>query len=145
VAVFKFSTAVAVRFGDIDVQGHVNSVCYFTYMEEGRVAYWRALGLWAASPDVTPIRQIVAEASCTYQAPVFLGQTVDVAVRAARLGTKSLHVEYRLSVGEKLVALGRTVQVAYDYAARRSVPIPPAWREAIIAFEPDLTLDTPSA
>ena len=133
---FKFTTPVAVRYGDIDAQGHVNNACYFTYMEEGRLRYWQALGLWVAGQEANAISQIVADAACTYQQPVLLGQTVDVAVRVARLGTKSLHLEYRLSVASLPVALGRTVQVAYDYAARRSVAIPPAWRQAITAFEP---------
>ena len=132
---FKFSTPIAVRYGDIDAQGHVNNACYFTYMEEGRLRYWQALGLWAAAQDAGAISQIVADAACTYQQPVFLGQTVDVAVRVARLGVKSLHLEYRLAVAGQPVALGRTVQVAYDYAARRSVPIPSAWRQVITAFE----------
>jgi len=141
VADFKFSTPVAVRYGDIDAQGHVNNACYFTYMEEGRLGYWRALGLWRAGPGA--IGQIVAEAACTYQQPIFLGQTVAVAVRVARLGTKSLHLDYRLTVGGQPVAAGRTVQVAYDYDARQSVPIPPAWRQALTDFEPDLALDPP--
>ena len=135
---FKFTTPVAVRYGDIDVQGHVNNACYFTYMEEGRLRYWQALGLWPAGPAADGISQIVADAACTYQQPIFLGQTVDVAVRVARLGNKSLHLDYRLTVAGQPVATGRTVQVAYDYAARRSVPIPPAWRQAVTAFEPAL-------
>jgi len=135
---FKFSTPVAVRYGDIDAQGHVNNACYFTYMEEGRLGYWRALGLWRAGPLGEGLGQIVAEAACTYQQPIFLGQIVDVAVRVARLGNKSLHLDYRLTVLGQSVAVGRTVQVAYDYDARQSVPIPPAWRQALTAFEPGL-------
>jgi acyl-CoA thioester hydrolase len=131
---------IAVRYGDLDAQGHVNNACYFTYMEEGRLGYWRALGLWAAGQYFNGLSQIVADAACTYQQPIYLGQTVDVAVRVVRLGTKSLHLEYRLTVAGQPVALGRTVQVAYDYTAQRSVPIPPAWRQAITAFEPDLPL-----
>lgn len=129
---------LAVRYGDIDAQGHVNNACYFTYMEEGRLRYWQALGLWQPGQGYGAISQIVADAACTYQQPVLLGETVDVAVRVARLGAKSLHLEYRLTVAGQPVALGRTVQVAYDYANRRSVPIPPAWRQAITVFEPDL-------
>ena len=142
---FKFATPVAVRYGDIDAQGHVNNACYFTYMEEGRLRYWQALGLWRPVSAYGEISQIVADAACTYQQPIFLGQTVDVAVRVARLGAKSLHVDYRLTVLGQPVAAGRTVQVAYDYSARHSVPIPPAWRQAITAFEPGLALDPPSA
>jgi acyl-CoA thioester hydrolase len=139
VPVFKFTTPVAVRYADIDVQGHVNHARYFTFMEEGRMRHVQALGLWTDSRDCNAIGQIVAEATGTYQQPVFLGQTVDVAVRVARLGAKSLDLDYRLTVVGQEVARGRTVQVAYDYAARGSIPIPAAWRQAIAAFEPDLS------
>ena len=33
------------------------------------------------------------------------------------------------------MALGRTVQVCYDYAASRPMPIPALWRERIEHFE----------
>ena len=134
---------LAVRYGDIDAQGHVNNACYFTYMEEGRLRYWQALGLWVLGQDFNAISQIVAEATCTYLQPIFLGQTVGVAVRVARLGTKSLHLDYHLTVAGQPVARGRTIQVAYDYAVKHSIPIPPSWRLAIAAFEPDLALDPP--
>jgi acyl-CoA thioester hydrolase len=132
---YKFTTPVAVRYADIDAQGHVNHARYLTFMEEARMRYVQALGLWTDSHDFNAVGQIVAEAGCTYLQPVFLGQTVDVAVRVARLGTKSMELDYQLSVAGQVVARGRTVQVAYDYAVRRSIPLPAAWRQAIAAFE----------
>ena len=144
--VFKFTTPVTVRYGDLDAQGHLNHARYFTYMEEARFQYIRVLGLWTDLHDFNAVGQIVAEAACSYKAPVFLGQTVDVAVRIARLGNKSLEMDYLLTVGGQEVARGRTVQVAYDYAAGCSIPIPDAWRQVIAAFEPDLSspgLSTP--
>jgi acyl-CoA thioester hydrolase len=133
--VFRFSFPIPVRYGDLDAQGHLNHARYLTFMEEARFRYIQALGLWTDLHDFDAVGQIVAEAGCTYKRPVFLGQTVDVAVRTARLGTKSLEMAYRLTVDGEEVALGRTVQVAYDYAARRSMPIPADWRAKIEAFE----------
>ena len=132
---FRFSTSIRVRYSDLDAQGHVNSARYFTFMEEARLHYAQALGLWTAVKDFMGVGQIVAEATCTYIQPVFLGQTVDVAVRIARMGTKSMTTEYRLTVGADEVATGRTVQVTYDYQNQRSIPIPDAWRQRIEAYE----------
>ena len=132
---FRFTTPLPVRYADIDAQGHVNNARYFTFMEEARVHYARALGLWTDLENFDAIGQIVAEAACTYLRPVQLGQTVDVAVRTTRIGHKSLEMTYRLSVAGETVATGRTVQVAYDYAARQSIPVPQAWRDAIAAYE----------
>jgi hypothetical protein len=36
------------------------------------------------------------------------------------------------------VTTGRSVNVAYDYAAGQSIPIPPEWRAKIKAFEQEL-------
>ena len=30
-----------VRFGDMDMQGHVNNCCYLTYLEDARIAMFR--------------------------------------------------------------------------------------------------------
>ncbi len=132
---FRFSFSIPVRYSDLDAQGHMNNARYFTFMEEARLKYALALKLWDPEHGFDAVGQIVAEATCAYKAPVTLGQTVTVGVRTASLGNKSMIIEYRLTVGEAEVATGRTVQVAYDYAAQRAIPIPAAWRAAIEAFE----------
>lgn len=134
---FRFSTPLAVRYADLDAQGHVNNATYFTYMEQGRFEYMVAVGLWQPGQDFLSVGTIVAEATCTYKRPILLGQTVDVAVRTTRLGTKSALMEYRLTVQGEEVASGRSVQVSYDYPANRSVPIPDEWRRKIALFEGD--------
>jgi len=134
---FRFKTQLEVRYSDLDAQGHLNHARYFSFMEQARFKYIMALGLW--QPDETPdfqgVRQIVAEAACTYKRPVQLDEIVEVWVRTSHIGNKSLIMEYRLTVNETEVAIGRTVQVAYDYAASKSIPIPAAWRTAVEAFE----------
>ncbi len=132
---FRFSIAIPVRYADLDAQGHVNHARYFSFMEEARFKYIVAIGLWTQTNDFDAVGQIVAEAACSYKKPVLINQTVLVEVRTARLGNKSLDMEYRLTADGDEVATGRTVQVCYDYAAHRSIPIPSEWREKITAFE----------
>ncbi len=132
---FHFSTPIAVRYGDLDAQGHLNHAKYLTYMEQARFQYLVAADLWRPEQGFEAVGQIVAEATCTYKRPVQLGETVDVAVRTSRLGNKSLDMEYRLTVADAEVALGRTVQVTYDYERQTSIPIPSAWREKLTVFE----------
>lgn len=132
---FRFSCPIPVRYADLDAQGHVNNAVYFSYMEQGRLEYVQALGLWQPGRDFLDVGTIVAEAQCLYRRPVLLGQVVDVAVRTARLGHKSLVLEYRLSVAGAEAASGRTVLVAYDYRAGASIPVPAEWRDRLTAFE----------
>ncbi len=132
---FRFSTPVEVRFRDLDALGHVNNAVYFTYMEMARVAYFRQLGLIGeAYPE--PFF-IIAEAACQFKAPIDLNTNLRVSARVSRLGNSSFDMDYALidAATDRLMATGRTVQVMFDYAAGRSVPLPEAWRQTLRDFE----------
>lgn len=90
---------MVVRYSDLDAQGHLNHARYFSVMEEARFKYLMAVGLWTDTRGFNAVGQIVAEAACSYKRPVFIGQTVDVAVRVARLGNKSMELEYPANGG----------------------------------------------
>ncbi len=133
---FRFFYPVEVRYADIDAQRHVNNVAYFAYMESARARYLQHLGLWDGK-DFLKIGIILAEASCTYKAAIRYGQPLRVGVRAARLGTKSLELHYSIQDADRgqEMATGRSIQVAYDYPSDQTIPIPPAWRQALAAFD----------
>jgi acyl-CoA thioester hydrolase len=135
-AEFRFFHPVDVRYADVDAQRHVNNVAFFTYMEQARARYLVHLGLWDGQ-DFTAIGIIIAEASCAYRAPINFGQAVQVGVRASRLGSKSLTLDYRIEDPQTaaVFATGRTVLVAYNYGAGRSIRLPDTWRESIARFE----------
>lgn len=136
---FRFHVAVPIRYADIDAQRHLNNVAYVRFMEHAQVLYLRELGLWGGQ-DYGEIGMIVAEASCSYLEPAYLGELVTVWARVSYLGTKSFRFEYRLEVerGGAVHEIARvhSVQVCYDYATRRSISMPSAWRKAIVAYEP---------
>jgi acyl-CoA thioester hydrolase len=45
---------------------------------------------------------------------------------------------YRVEAADgRLVALGKTVQVMYDYEAARTIPVPEELRERVRAFQGD--------
>jgi acyl-CoA thioester hydrolase len=136
VIAFHFRCPVQVRYVDIDQQGHVNNAVYFTYMEHGRYHYMRKLGLWE---EVHPeeLALLLVHAECTYRAPIQLGQQLQAAVAAVRLGTRSFDLAYRLESddGGRLFAEGRTVQVMFDTRRQRTVMLPERWRQIIQQYE----------
>jgi acyl-CoA thioester hydrolase len=79
------------------------------------------------------MNMIVARVEIDFKAPVRLGQEVEVSVRASRFGTKSFDLEYDLRVEGEVVAVAKSVQVAYDYKRREPVPVPAEWREKLSA------------
>ncbi len=133
---FHFFHPIEVRYADIDAQGHVNNVVYFTYMEQARARYLEHLGLWDGR-DFSALGIILAEASCTYRAAIQYDQPIEVGVRTARLGQRSFDLEYLVrDAGDgREMAVGRTVAVAYDYRRGETVPIPESWRRTIETFE----------
>lgn len=133
---FRFLHPIEVRYADIDPQRHVNNARFFTYMEQARVKYFQHLGLWNGE-DFDGIGFILAEQSCTYKAPIALGQKIQVGVRTERLGNKSFELAYLIQDREtqQELATGRTVLVAFDYRRSQSLAIPKGWRRTILAFE----------
>lgn len=119
-----------VRFRDLDALGHVNNAVFLTYIESARFAYLRHLGAAATLEDMNII---VARIEIDFRAPVRFGEEVEVSVRVSRFGDKSFDLEHELRVGETVVAEAKTVLVTYDYAERRPVEIPAAWREKLAA------------
>ena len=133
---FRFYHPIEIRYGDLDPQGHVNNAAYLTYMEQARLKYYERLGLFQGN-DFLSMGVILAEATCTYVAPILYGTSIHVGVRTVRLGNKSFQMEYTIEDqgSGATLATGRTVQVAYDYHARQSIPIPQTWRQVLTDFE----------
>ncbi len=133
---FRFFQDITVRYGDLDPQGHVNNARYLTYLEQARIGYIQALGLWDGHSFFS-IGFILATAEITYKAPILLGQKVRVGVRVSRLGNKSMTMVYAIQDGETgdELASAETVLVAYDYRVSATIPLPDHWREAIRRFE----------
>ena len=130
----RFTVPVTVRFRDLDALGHVNHAVYFTYMEIARTEYWMHL---MGDHRVAALNFIVAKASCDFLAPAEIGQRLEVDVRIPALRNSSFDFEYEIrdQASGRPIAKGLTVQVHYDYGARKSVPIPSELRARITAFE----------
>jgi acyl-CoA thioester hydrolase len=133
---FRFYHPIEVRYGDLDPQGHLNNARYLTYLEQGRVNYLKQLGLWKGG-SFMDLGIILADLHISYKAPVQFGQPVRVGVRVARLGRKSLDMEYSLedAANGQQLASASSVLVAYDYRTRETVPVPQDWRQVILKFE----------
>ena len=115
-----------VRFRDLDAMGHMNNAVYATMIEQARLAF--------LTPNGAPVENmILARLEIDFRSPVELGETIEIAVTPARIGTKSFDLDYVLRAGERVVAEAKTVLVAYDYATSSSVELPDEWKERLAA------------
>ena len=118
------------RYADYDTKGHVNNAVYLTFFEIARHRAWvERMGGDADFPF------IMAEATVRYVSEAMIGDALDIEITTSEVRTKAWVWSYVIRSGAdgRVVAEGRTVQVMYDYAARRTVPIPDAVRACLAA------------
>ena len=119
------------RYADYDSKGHANNAVYLTYFEMARHHAW--VDRMHGDADF-PF--IVAEATVRYVSEAMIGQLLEIEIVTSEVRTKAWVWSYviRATDENRVVAEGRTVQVMYDYDARRTVPIPDAVRALLVTI-----------
>ena len=133
-----FSHRLEVRFRDCDAMGHTNNSVYLTYLEQSRFAHWRSL--WGFGTPQLPQGLpgvILARVECDYKRPTKYGDVIEIRLTVAEIGRSSFRYEYEI-VDEKgrTVLTAKTVQVMYDYATEKPVPIPDDIRKLLQVHGP---------
>lgn len=124
-------TLIPVRWGDMDVMGHVNNTVYFRYAEQSRIEWLEALGysLDAGREEAA----VIVNASCTFLVPITYPATVEVRLYAGKPGRSSVPTYYEMRcVGdEKLYAEGAAKIVWFDPSTGKSMPLPASIRKLV--------------
>lgn len=130
-----------IRWGELDVLGHVNNAQYLRYFEESRTAWCESIG--------RPLRNtgegmILLKASVTYKKPVGYPATVSVELRAGRIGNTSFDLINMLSIeGESGVAAsGEFVIVWFDYVNNKPKSVPAEIRELLTKGKAEAVAET---
>ena len=132
---FPYTLTVEVAFRDIDVMGHVNNAVYLSYLETARIKFLIDL-LELGGLGNIPV--IMAQATVNYKAPAFYGELLTIGTGVSRFGVKSFDLLYQITGGDgRLVVSATTVQVAYDYAAGKTIAVPEALKARVHAFQGD--------
>jgi len=122
------------RFRDTDAMGHINNAVYITYLEVGRQAYWAR---FEGRDDYRRVPFILAGVTCDFRSEANVDEVLQIALRCEWIGTRSFSFRYEIreKTSQRLVIEASTVQVCYDYAAKRSFPVPDDLRTRLEAFE----------
>jgi acyl-CoA thioester hydrolase len=130
---FKYSAFVRVGFSDTDAQGVVYFGRYMPYFDLARVEFHRHLGRVGFDDVDFAMRAINVD----YVAGARFDDLLEVFVRVDRIGTTSItydHAVYRVEDDALMVTATATL-VCIDLTERRALPIPPAFREQVEAFQ----------
>lgn len=125
---------ILVSFRDTDMYGHANHAVYLSWLEEGRIAFWKEL-FGSHAFDRMPM--VVGEMTIRYEAPTFFDQRLDVYLEVGELRRSSFDMHYELrdaTTGER-VAKATSAQVLFDIKKGSTYPIPEVFRTALSAWK----------
>ena len=133
-----FTTQRRVEFRDTDAAGIAHFSMYGVYMEQAEHELWRSL-------DSSVLQHSGQEKyswprvslSCDYRSSVKFEDILDIEVRVAHVGTKSIRYEFRFECNARLVAEGAMVAVYCQVEPNgrlTSEPIPEHIRQMLSTF-----------
>lgn len=128
---YRVFRPITTRWMDNDVYGHVNNVVYYSWFDTAVNAYLIEQGVLDMHYGSTI--GLVIETQCNYFQSLAFPQTIEAAIRVARLGKSSVRYEVGLfAQGEALCAAqGHFVHVYVDRETRRPVELPGALRSVL--------------
>lgn len=120
---------IELRWGDMDLNGHINNVQFARLLEEGRV---RAFTRWFPSGgERLPL--LVARQDIEFRAPLYYSaEPVTLRLAITRLGTSSYTIGSTITSADGVIAaLASTTMVIIDPETGRPTPIPPSARAVL--------------
>lgn len=133
---FRFFHRLRVRWAEVDMQKIVFNAHYLMYFDTAVADYWRALAL----PYEEGMHKLqgdlyVKKATVEFNASARMDDTLDVALKCARIGNSSMQFQGAIFRGEDLLITCELVYVFADPATQTSRPVPPALRGMLAGFE----------
>lgn len=131
---FSFSCQLPVRITDINYGGHVGNDTVLSLIHEARMQFLLHVGYTEMSFAGTGM--IMASAAIEFKSELFYGDIVIASVAAVEFSRIGFDLVYRLEKqindSKKLVALGLTGMICYDYEKKKIVAIPEEAREKVM-------------
>jgi acyl-CoA thioester hydrolase len=129
---YRFFLPFALRVADVDFNGHLNQSIYYGFFDTAILRY-----LEQCEPDpqaMAGMTSFCVENGCRYRREVLFSHTVEVALRAAHIGTSSVRFELAVFTEghDDPNTIAYFVLVFVDKKTRRPAPIPNALRNAIL-------------
>ena len=120
-----------IRWGDMDVMGHVNNTIYFRYMEIIRLEWLRETGVPANPEGLGPV---IVNAFCNFQIELKYPGEVLARLYTTDVGHTSFDTYTLLSRTDDpdtIYASGGSRVVWVDFPRRKSAPLPDKLRELL--------------
>ncbi|MFN0055322.1 MAG: acyl-CoA thioesterase [Planctomycetales bacterium] len=138
----QFTHTHRVQFAETDMAGIVHFANFYRYMEETEHAFFRSLGFSIVDkqPDGTVIGWPRVRATCSFEAPAYYDDILEIDLEVTRQGVKSLTMGFVFRRGEQRLATGelKTCCCLYQPGGKfHSIEIPPTHREKLESASAD--------
>jgi acyl-CoA thioester hydrolase len=128
---YPFCCSIETRFGDLDVNLHVNNVSLAGLLEEGRVRFHRAAGSLRALGEAEAM-PMVASLHIEFLGQSYFPDPLDLQVAPSHLGRTSYALAQLVTQKDRVVAYAHAVMVCMGREG--PVALPDAFREAMQAW-----------
>jgi acyl-CoA thioester hydrolase len=128
---FVHFAAIATRWMDNDVYGHMNNVVHYSLFDTAVNRMLIDAGVLDLHAGA--VIGLVVHTQCHYFDGLAFPQTVHAGIRVEQLGQSSVRYGIGLfgDTAERTAAIGQFTHVYVDRATRRPVPLPEALRRAL--------------
>ena len=127
---FVYEMAFPVRWGDIDMMGHVNNVMYFRYLETVRIEWMRSIG---RVTNANGEGFVIINAFCNFYTQIEYPSDLVAKLYIANPGRTSFDKFVTLERADepgKIYAAGGATTVWLDFPKKQSLPLPD-WLRAL--------------
>jgi acyl-CoA thioester hydrolase len=125
-----------IRWGDMDMMGHVNNTVYFRYIESARIAWLDESG---AAPNPTTEGPVIVNAHCSFIKQLKYPGDIEVSTYVGPPGRSSFEVSHEIRLvgpdgqAGAVHAEGGAKVVWVNFPAEKSVPLPDSVRALLPA------------
>lgn len=133
--IFHHSTPVQIRFNDVDVLGHMNNVVYLSLYDTAKADYFTAVR--KKQIDWKNVDIVVANINCSYIAPVFFGEKIEVLTACLYISEKSFRLIQMIRESDTLQpkSVCESIMVSFDPVTQTSCEMPDEWKRMLCDFE----------
>ena len=127
-----FEATIPIRWGDMDVMGHVNNANYFRYMEIIRLDWMKSLGHALDGKVVEGL--VIINAFCTFHKQFEFPGDILAKLYVSEPGRTSFESWTTMTRAEEpdaVYASGGATIVWADYSRQKSVPLPEWVRKVV--------------
>lgn len=131
-----YEHTISPGFSDTDALGHINNTKLPIWFLEARNELFKIF-----TPDLDPKkwRLILAKIEVEYVGELFYGHDVTIRTYISRIGSASFTVYQEAWQQDKLASKGQAVMVHFNFAEKKSEPLPDTIRMQLAQHAPENT------